>query len=120
MDVVEDLFMPSAHRPDLRLTVLVAWGWLEHHLSLFSADGAAEVVAGCRKAGYLGLHFLLVTGIKGAVVKEEKVPENSLLHLRGSLQSPRVEQLPIRPERDVDARLALSKRRYSAKLRASG
>ena len=28
MDVVEDLFMPSAHRPDLRLTVLVAWaGW---------------------------------------------------------------------------------------------
>ena len=54
---------------DLRLMVLVAWGWLEHHLSLFSADGEAEVVAGCRKA----------------------------------------EQLPIRPERDVDARLALSK-----------
>ena len=89
--------------------VLVAWGWLEHHLSLFSADGEAEVVAGCRKAVHLGLHFLLFTGVEGAVVSEEKVSENSLLHVRGGLQSPRVEQLPIRPERDVDARLALSK-----------
>ena len=66
--------------------VLVACGWLEHHLSLFSADGAAEVVAGYRKAVHLGLHFLLVS--------EEKVSENSLLHLRGCLQSPRVEQRP--------------------------
>ena len=89
--------------------VLVAWGWLEHHLSLFSADGEAEVVAGCRKAVHLGLHFLLFTGVEGAVVSEEKVSENSLLHVHGSLQSPRVEQLPIRPERDIDARLALSK-----------
>ena len=35
---------------DLRLMVLVAYGWLEHHLSLsFTADGEAEVVAGCSK-----------------------------------------------------------------------
>ena len=88
--------------------VLVAWGWLEHHLCLFGADGEAKVVAGCRKAVHLGLHFLLVTGIEGAVVSEEKVSENSLLHLRDGLQSPRVEQLPISPELDVDARLALS------------
>ena len=53
--------------------VLVAWGWLEHHLSLFSADGVAEVVAGCRKAVHLGLHFLLFTGVEGAIVSEEKV-----------------------------------------------
>ena len=89
--------------------VLVAWGWLEHHLSLFSADGEAEVVAGCRKAVHLGLHFLLFTGVEGSVISEEKVSENSLRHVRGGLQSPRVEQLPIRPERGVDARLALSK-----------
>ena len=54
------------------------------------------------------MHFLLFTGVEGAVVSEEKVSENSLLHVRGGLQSPRVEQLPIRSERDVDARLALS------------
>ena len=88
--------------------VLVAWRWLEHHLGLFSADGEAEVVAGCRKAVHLGLRFLLVTGVEGAVISEEKVSENSLFHLRSGLQSPRVEQLPIRPELDVDARLALS------------
>ena len=84
--------------------VLVAWGWLEHHLSLFSADGVAKVFAGCRKAVHLGLHFLLFTGVEGAVVSEEKASENS-----GGLQSPQVEQLPIRSERDVDARFALSK-----------
>ena len=55
------------------------------------------------------MHFLLVIGVKGAVVSKEKVSENSLLHLRGGLHSPRVEQLPIRSELDVDARLALSK-----------
>ena len=87
--------------------VLVAWGWLEHHLSLFSADGEAEVVAGCRKAVHLGLHFLLVIGVEDAVVSEEKVSENSVLHLRGGLQSPPVEQLAIRPELDVVVRLAL-------------
>ena len=89
--------------------VLVAYGWLEHHLSLFSADGEAKVVAGCRKTVHLGLHFVLIPSVEGAVVSEEKVSENSLLHLRGSLQSPRVEHLPFCPERDVDARLALSK-----------
>ena len=89
--------------------VLVAWGWLKHHLGLLSADGEAEFVAGCRKAVHLGLHFLLVTGVEGPVVSEEKVSENNLLHLRSGLQSPRVEQLPIRPELDVDARLVLSK-----------
>ena len=88
--------------------VHVAWGWLEHHLSLFSADGEAENVAGCRNAVHLGLHFLLFTGVEGKVVSEQKVSENSLLHVRGGRQSPQVEQLPIRPERDVDARLALS------------
>ena len=88
--------------------VLVAWGWLEYRLRLFSADGEAEVVAGCRKAVHLRLHFLLFTGVESAVVSEEKVSENSLLHVHGGLQCPRVEQLPIRPERDVDARLALS------------
>ena len=63
----------------------------------------------CPKAVHLGLHFLPVTGIEGEVVSEEKVSGNSLLHLRGGAQSPRVVQLPIRPERDDDARLALSK-----------
>ena len=61
--------------------VLVAWGWLEHHLSVFSADGEAEVVAGCRKAVHLGLHLLLVTGVEDAVVSKEKVSENSLVGL---------------------------------------
>ena len=53
--------------------VPVAWAWLEHHLSLFSADGEAEAVAGCREAVHLGLHFLLFTGVDCAVVSEEKV-----------------------------------------------
>ena len=45
---------------------------------------------------------------EGAVVGEEKVSENSLLHLRDGLQSPRVEQLSVSPELDVDAGLTVS------------
>ena len=88
--------------------VLVSWSWLEHHLSLLGADGEAEVVAGCGEAVHLHLHLMLITGVEGAVVGEEKVSENSLLHLRDGLQSPWVEQLSVSPELDVDAGLTVS------------
>ncbi len=66
----------SFHYCDLRLDVLIAWGWLEHHLCLFCADGEAEVAAGFREIIHLGLHFLLLTGIEGAVICKKEVPES--------------------------------------------
>ena len=86
---------------------MVSWSWLEHHLSLLGADAEAEVVAGCGEAVHLHLHLMLITGVEGAVVSEEQ-SENSLLHLRDGLQSPRVEQLSVSPELDVDAGLTVS------------
>ncbi len=63
-------------------------GWLEHHLT-FCADGEAEVAAGFGETVYLGLHFLLLTGIEGAFICKEEVPEYRLLYLCNSLQSHR-------------------------------
>ncbi len=65
--------------------VLLIRGRLIHHFSLFGADGETEVVAGSGKAVHLRLHFLLITGVEGAVVCKKKVSENSLLYLRDGL-----------------------------------
>ena len=85
----------SVHR-DLWLMVLVSWSWLEHHLSRLGVDGEAEVVAGCGEAVHLHLHLMLITGIEGAVVGEEKVSKNSLLRSgRGLLLNAVVIELEV-------------------------
>ena len=62
-----------------------------------------------RKSFHLRLHLLLVTGIYGAIVSEQKVSENSLPHLRDSLQPPGFEQISVVPVPDANAELTVSK-----------
>ena len=87
--------------------VLLVRGWLVHYFCLLGADGEAEVVAGCGKTVHLRLYFLLIAGVEATVVSKEKVAKNSFLHRSNSLQPPGVEQFPIGPIPDVDAKITV-------------
>ena len=86
--------------------------WLQHHFSLFGADGETDVITGCGEPVHFQLHLLFTSGVEGAmsVVRKEKVPyySTSPLHLCDDLQTSQVEQLPVRPLSDHDASVAIS------------
>lgn len=79
---------------------------MKHH---FGLDGKTKVVAGLRKATHPRLHLLLMAGIYLAVVSEQKVSENILVHLPDSLQPPGVEKLSVGPVPDAKAKFTVSK-----------
>lgn len=66
-----------------------------------------RVVTSCSELVHLQLHLLLSVGIESAVVHEEKVSDDSFLHLRDGLQAPGVEQFPIEPVLDLNASISL-------------
>ena len=87
----------------MRRTARFSWRGLVQHLSLLQADGEVEVLECIREAVDDVLSGFLQVGKKGAVVSKQQFSDKFLEGFRACEETPKVKQLAICSETDVDA-----------------
>lgn len=55
---------------DVRVSVLLAWGWLVHHFGFLCTDGETKISAGERKLVNTVLHVGFGSCVEGTVISE--------------------------------------------------